>query len=102
MAAGKPVVAIANGNDFPGIITPDNWRIASLTSWTRGDKIITEDSLISEIEQLLSDPPLAASLGKFGQDIVRTHFSAEIMANRLCNLYSAIIANAASNLNKHK
>lgn len=102
MAAGKPVVAIANGNDFPGIITPNNWRIASLTSWTRGNKIITEDTLTSEIEQLLSDPALLHSLGEFGQNIVRRQFSAEIMTTRLCNLYSVIIANASLNLNQHK
>lgn len=102
MAAGKPVVAIANGNNFPGIITPNNWHMASLTSWTRGDKIIAEDTLTSEIEQLLSDPALLHSLGEFGQDIVCQHFSAEIMTTRLCNLYSGIIANASRNLNMNK
>lgn len=102
MAAGKPVVAIANGNDFPGIITPNNWHIASLTSWTRGNKIIAEDTLTSEIEQLLLDPALLHSLGEFGQDIVCRQFSAEIMTTRLCNLYSVIIASASRNLNKNK
>lgn len=102
MAAGKPVVAIANGNDFPGVITPENWRIASLTSWTRGDKLIAKDTLAGEIEKLASNPTLSHNLGEFGQEIVRRHFSDEIMATRLCNLYSKIITNAKHNLNKNK
>ncbi|MGE4588895.1 MAG: glycosyltransferase family 4 protein [Acidaminococcaceae bacterium] len=102
MAAGKPVVAIANGSDFPGIINKHNWQQASLTSWTRGDKIITEDNLICEIKQLISDTALAHDLGKFGQELISRHFSADTMTTRLCNFYYELIANAERVLPQNK
>lgn len=99
MAAGKPVVAIANGSDFPGVITPDNWHTVRKTSWTRGDKIIAEGTVAGEIESLLADKELLHSTGEFGQKLVRCHFSSEIMTERLCRLYSDLIGKAPRRLN---
>lgn len=99
MAAGKPVVAIANGSDFPGVITPDNWHTVRKTSWTRGDKIIAEGTLAGEIERLLADKELLHSTGEFGRELVRCHFSSEIMTERLCRLYSDLIGKAPRRLN---
>ena len=98
MAAGKPVVALANGSDFPGIIAPDNWQTASKTSWTRGDKFIAEETVAGEIERLLADKELLHSTGEFGRELVRCHFSSEIMTARLCSLYSDLIGNAPRRL----
>ena len=98
-AAGKPVVAIANGSDFPGVITPDNWHTVRKTSWTRGDKIIAEETVAGEIERLLADKELLHSTGEFGRELVRCHFSSEIMTERLCRLYSDLIGKAPRRLN---
>ncbi len=90
MATGKPVVAIADGTDYPGIITAENWRQASLTSWTRGEKQINEDNLLQDIIFLLGNDEVCKDLGKFGRRLV-DKYSSQRMAQRTLNIYYSLL-----------
>lgn len=90
MAAGKPVIALINEGDFPGIINEHTWRKASKTSWTIGDKPNTDENLRREIEILLQNQMLRDSLGGFGQELIKTHFSAARMADQVFQLYKSL------------
>ena len=92
MAAGRPVIALIDEVDFPGIIDEDNWQQASRTSWTCGTKKNTDDNLRRELETLLTDRELRIRLGAFGQELIRMHFSAERMAERVLAVYREIQA----------
>jgi len=87
MAAGKPVIAIADGVDYPGIITRDSWLSASKTSWTRGDKGITKGNLSEDIKRLLLDKMLQENLGNFGRQLIAEEFSAEKMVASVLAVY---------------
>lgn len=87
MAAGRPVIALIDEVDFPGIIDETNWQQASRTSWTCGTKKNTDDNLRRELETLLLDRELRIRLGAFGQELIRMHFSAQRMAERVLAVY---------------
>lgn len=87
MAAGKPVIAIADGDDFPGLIEESNWQDASRTSWTRGSKRICLDGLVAEITRILRDIGLQQKLQVFGKELVKKYFNSEIMAKKVIEIY---------------
>lgn len=91
MATGKPVIAIADGTDYPGIITPENWQQASLTSWTRGKKQISEENLLQDIMVLLGNDDLCIKLGKFGKKLVAENFSSQRMAQKTADIYYMLL-----------
>ncbi|MBP2625417.1 MAG: glycosyl transferase group 1 [Firmicutes bacterium] len=91
MAAGKPVIAIADGSDYPGIITQESWLSASRTSWTRGEKKITKENLSEDIKRLLFDKTLQRNLGEFGRQLIVEEFSAEKMTASVIAVYKKAI-----------
>jgi len=96
MAAGKPVIAIADGCDYPGIITQDNWFSASRTSWTRGDKAITKENLSEDLQRVLLDKVLQKNLGQFGRQLIAEEFSAEKMTASIIAVYNKAMQTQAS------
>jgi len=92
MAAQRPVVAIADLENFPGLITATNWQKASTTSWTRGEKKVTVMNIAKELERILVSPILEKELGLFGQNLVRTKFSARAMALTTIKHYEYVVA----------
>ena len=91
MAAQSPVMAIADLENFPGLITAANWQKASTTSWTRGDKEVSVLNIVKELETVLLNPILKKELGVFGQELVRTQFSARTMALRTIKHYEYVL-----------
>lgn len=94
MAAQRPVVAIADPENFPGLITAENWQSASTTSWTRGEKEVTVANIAKELELVLVNPVLAKEVGLFGQELVRTECSARAMALKTISHYQTVLASS--------
>jgi 1,2-diacylglycerol 3-alpha-glucosyltransferase len=86
MAAGVPVVAVVRPDNFPGI---------SLRSWENIVRVPPEDPrmLAEAIVRLLDDPELAGRVAAGQQQLVRDHFTLDVVTDAHIALYErALIA----------
>jgi glycosyltransferase involved in cell wall biosynthesis len=85
MAAGTPIVAVANPECFVGITLRNGTELVLVG---KNDP----KGLATAIGRLLGDPPLARSIGEGGRALVERHFTFEISADRHLKLYESLIA----------
>jgi glycosyltransferase involved in cell wall biosynthesis len=85
MAAGTPIVAVANPECFVGIKLRNGTELVLVG---KNDP----KGLATAIGRLLCDPQLARSIGEGGRALVEKHFTFEISADRHLELYESLIA----------
>ncbi len=73
MAAGVPVVAPVDADNFPGLDLTGKLRLVR-----KGDP----DALAATINSMLADPVDAELVGRAGQELVREHFSLDSVLER--------------------
>ena len=85
MAAGTPIVAVANPECFVGITLRNGTELVLVGK-------NNQKGLATAIGRLLGDPPLARSIGEGEHALVERHFTFEISADRHLKLYESLIA----------
>jgi glycosyltransferase involved in cell wall biosynthesis len=95
MAAGVPVVAVVEEDNFPGIEFVNGRDIAMA-------KIDDPSDLANSIADVLTNPSLSQSLSAGEQDFVRKYFDLEAVTNQHEDLYKSVIEGARSARNNRK
>jgi 1,2-diacylglycerol 3-alpha-glucosyltransferase len=87
LAAGVPVVAVVRPDNFPGI---------SLRSWENIVLVPPDDprSLADSIVKLLDDPELARRVASGQQDLIRDHFTLEVVTDAHIALYERALSSS--------
>lgn len=92
MACERPVV-IAGPDGIAGLASPDNEAALEQRNYTSRNAPyeLTAERLAPYIDELLSDPGLRESLGKYGAGVVERHHSMEEVALKTEEVYGRLL-----------
>lgn len=93
MAAGRPAIVVGPDGMF-GVAGPENHVALENRNFTsRGaPRPSKAEDIALEIDRLLSDQSLSASLGKWGRQTIVSHHSMDMMADAIARLYRRLLS----------